>query len=345
MWINGIRLSIWERSRCNEIWTGSLLGTREPRPLGWQGYDAGLPAAQGSSNSGKASSTSRFEGWLKVRLPGETEWRRVWCVVHRGSNVPTRANALNGDTSGTPATTPAEEKKSRRSSLLSFGVKKEKKDEISLEDVPGSGAVSTLLFYDHKPTKKDQPVCIAQHVYYASAVFPESEQLMEHSTLFKIEGTFLSPHDKYTAAGWGAGGRGDKQGFALVMLEEGNYRDMLYWIVGISDAFKVSFADVLATECSAHTHPSPALRSSSQFFVRPARPQLALLCAPHRSAPRPPIPRPRACVYRPSPASPFPLTRLRTVVDNLKIDESRPRAVRATFHSTPSLTASTAFRC
>lgn len=41
--------------------------------------------------------------------------------------------------------------------------------------------------------------------------------------------------------GWGVGGRKEKQGFALMMLDEGGFEEMLKWIVGISDAFKVSF--------------------------------------------------------------------------------------------------------
>lgn len=62
---------------------------------------------------------------------------------------------------------------------------------------------------------------------------------MEGSTLFKVEGTFLNPSDSYLASGWGVGGRAEKQGFALLMLEEGNYLDMLHWVVGLADAFKV----------------------------------------------------------------------------------------------------------
>lgn len=257
MWINAIRLSVWERSRCNEIWTGSLLGLREPRPLGWQGFEAGLPV---SGNSKPVPAVpGRVEGWIKVRLPGDTEWRRVWAVILRGANVPTR--------SGGPAAAvspPAEEKKSKRSSLLSFGSKKDKKEEspvVAVETLPGEGAYSTLAFFDRKPKKGDQPICIAQHVFYGqsrraqdtcskskltlltpptvSAIFPESEALLEHSTLFKIEGTFLDPSDGYLNSGWGIGGRAEKQGYGLLMLEEGGLLDMLHWIVALADVFKV----------------------------------------------------------------------------------------------------------
>jgi len=259
MWINAIRLSIWERSRCNEIYTGTLIGLREPKPLGWQGYDAGLSTAPGG-NVKTSTGAPRFEGYLKARLPGDTEWRRVFVTILRGANVPSRALALGGSSASVQ-----EEKKSRRSSLLpSFGKKKKEDENIVIEELPGDGQVSTIGFFaagpgDSRPGKKDQPICVAQHVFYgmirlldsvndhdadvnfpstASALFPETAALINLSTLFKIEGTFLTPQDGYRT-GWGVGGRSEKQGFALLMLESGEADDMLRWIVGIADAFKV----------------------------------------------------------------------------------------------------------
>lgn len=162
MWINAIRLSVWERSRCNEIWTGSLLGLREPKPQGWQGFEAGLPPPP-SSKGGAAAVPGRVEGWIKVRLPGDTEWRRVWSIVVRGSNVPTRSGGPSA-----AAAPPVEEKKSKRSSLLNFASKKDKKEEsvVALDELPGEGAYSTMMFFDRRPKKGDQPICIAQHVFY-----------------------------------------------------------------------------------------------------------------------------------------------------------------------------------
>lgn len=81
----------------------------------------------------------------------------------------------------------------------------------------------------------------------ASALFPETAALINVSTLFKIEGTFLTPQDGYKT-GWGVGGRSEKQGFALLMLESGEVDDMLRWIVGISDAFKVRRTLPLSTK-------------------------------------------------------------------------------------------------
>ncbi|GAA5858489.1 hypothetical protein JCM8547_007329 [Rhodosporidiobolus lusitaniae] len=289
MWINAIRLSVWERSRCNEIYTGSLLGLREPRPAGWQGFEAGLPSP------GKPP--GRFEGWIKARLPGDTEWRRVWVVVQRGSAVPTRSSLVGGSTSPSAQ---QDDKRNRRSSLLSFGKKnkQEKHEDIVIDDVPGDGAVSTVAFWAHKPTggKKgsEPPLCIAQHIFYVAAIFPEAEALIENSTLFKLEGTFLNPADGYRG-GWGVGGRGEKQGFALLMLEEGGAMDMLHWIVGLADVFKL------------YGRP----RNFSFDPRDPSSLYFALPIGPHRD---------RQFLDR-------------ELVDNLDINESRPRAIRATFHN------------
>jgi len=190
MWLNAIRLSIWERSRCNEIYTGTLIGLREPKPLGWQGYDAGLSSSTttgGGVTVKNANGTPKFEGYLKARLPGDTEWRRVFVSILRGSNVPSRSNALGGSTSNSSTTNNQEEvKKSRRTSLLpSFGKKNKNKDSssdemIQIEDLPGDGQVSTIGFFaapggtdpNWRPSKKDQPICIAQHVFYGKLQKP-----------------------------------------------------------------------------------------------------------------------------------------------------------------------------
>ncbi|KAM0788423.1 hypothetical protein ACM66B_001559 [Microbotryomycetes sp. NB124-2] len=269
MWINAIRLAVWERSRCNEIYTGTLLGTREPKPNGWVGYDAGLSSA---------ASKGKFEGWLKIRLPGDTEWRRLWTVVLRGS--------------ATGSQQPEQTKKNKRSSLLSFGKKQEAAPTI--EGLPGNGNFSTVAFYADKPSKKEQPLCIAQHLFYAAAIYPESEKLINRATLFKVEGTFLNPNDGYKS-GWGVGGRAEKQGYALLMLEEGDYMGMLEWIVGLSDAFKL------------YGRP----RGFSWDPRDPSSMYFALPIGPHRDR----------------------LFLDRELVDTLDITESRPRAVRAVFHN------------
>lgn len=159
MWINAIRLAAWEKGRCNEIYTGALLGLRESKTGGW---------------GGGSEKDARLEGWLKARLPGDTEWRQVYTVVHK-SNVPVLAPSSGSILSTT--------KKSRRSSLLNFGRKNHDKSASEellgggptgaasmIEDLPGKGALATIAFYANKVPaggkgKKgvEQPLCIVQH--------------------------------------------------------------------------------------------------------------------------------------------------------------------------------------
>lgn len=132
MWINAIRLAGWERSRCNEIYTGTLLGLREPRG-GWPAPD---PA-------------KKLEGWLKARLPGDTEWRRVWVVLIRGGPAGAAAAAAA--------------KKPKRASILSFG-RRQSIDVPLVDDLPGDGALTTLAFFEERLSgKRERPLCIAQH--------------------------------------------------------------------------------------------------------------------------------------------------------------------------------------
>ena len=124
----------------------------------------------------------------------------------------------------------------------------------------------------------------------ASALFPETAALINLSTLFKIEGTFLTPQDGYRT-GWGVGGRSEKQGFALLMLESGEADDMLRWIVGIADAFKVRlFCPPVGSQVLTHLR-SIAVRTTEELLVRPSRSKFPLLRFADRSSSRQTIPR------------------------------------------------------
>ncbi|KDE04897.1 hypothetical protein MVLG_04655 [Microbotryum lychnidis-dioicae p1A1 Lamole] len=278
MWINAIRLAAWERSRANEIYTGTLLGMREPKPAGWIGFEAGLspPGSPANTTGGK------FEGYLKARLPGETEWRKTWAVLIKSKKQEPGASSAS-----------VTKKKDRRSSLLgAFG--KKPVDLTDIDDLPGDGTFATMAFYGSKPTKKEAPLCIVQHVFYASAIYPESEKLVDRSGLFKIEGTFLNPHDSYKL-GWGVGGRAERQGYALLMVEEGAAAAMLQWIVGISDVFKL-YGRPRAFSFEPRD-------PSSLYFALPIGPN-----------------RDRQFLDR-------------ELVDDLEVNELRPRAIRAVFHN------------
>lgn len=166
MWINAIRLAGWERSRCNEIYTGTLLGLREPKN-GWLGFENGLTTAGSGKAAPVTPAAAKFEGWLKARLPGDTEWRRVWTVVTKGVSASSESIVST--------------KKTKRMSML-FG--KKAPETPVIEDLPGEGTLATVAFYtSNKLAKKEQPLCILQHCESAFARGPAGSLLMPRCDL------------------------------------------------------------------------------------------------------------------------------------------------------------------
>jgi len=119
-WTTGLRLAAWERARLEEIYTGHLIkdGGREPK----------MELQKG-----------RMEGWVRVRVMGGTDWKRLWVVLHN-PNAVARASEDSA----------ADEKKSRRRSIFGFG---EKDKEVVQE--PNTG-VSMASFYLEPRTVKNK---------------------------------------------------------------------------------------------------------------------------------------------------------------------------------------------
>lgn len=116
-WTTGLRLAAWERARLEEIYTGHLIksGGREPAP----------PLIRG-----------RLEGWVRVRVMGGTDWKRLWVVL----NLP-----------GSDETNKEDEKKGRRRSFFGMG---EKQQEAPVQE-PNTG-VSMASFYNEPRTAKNR---------------------------------------------------------------------------------------------------------------------------------------------------------------------------------------------
>jgi CCR4-NOT transcriptional complex subunit CAF120 len=85
-WATSLRLAAWERARLEEIYTGHLIkaGGREPK----------MELQKG-----------RMDGWVRVRVMGGTEWKRLWAVLSTPN----------------PPQEREEEKKNRRKSFFGIG--------------------------------------------------------------------------------------------------------------------------------------------------------------------------------------------------------------------------------
>ena len=111
-WATSRRLAAWERARREEIYTGHLIknGGREPA---------------------KELVRGRMEGWVRVRVMGGTDWKRLWAVL----SMPVQEE---------------EDKKTKRKSIFGFG----KEEEPPVQE-PNTG-VSMASFYLEQRTPKNR---------------------------------------------------------------------------------------------------------------------------------------------------------------------------------------------
>ncbi|CAO1618736.1 unnamed protein product [Sympodiomycopsis kandeliae] len=258
-WVNGIRLASWEKVRLEEIYTGALIrarlgavgaGANDTTPL--QGPPRNIPNLAIASPLAKG----KMEGWVKARFMGSTEWKKCWLVLTR--DKPEEASGAKkfwqklggaGDRSsilsisskdshtpaspaqrGSPAANGNNNSLSRVTSVTGFP---------DMEAPPGNnGATGVAQFFASKKDKKPMSTLVfAAHTF---AVYPSRPELVEGSSLFKVEGAFpqsqvLSATNRIRQSGW-----------VMIMPEldavsgsKGANAEMMKWIIGFMDAFKL----------------------------------------------------------------------------------------------------------
>ena len=215
-WAAALRLASWEKSRLEEIYTAHLIRITL--------VDGALTSFSGRrllillfiANTGKDAKTplarGQMEGWVRIRLAGQTNWRKLWMVISRGSDRPS-SPASHVNRSAAPP-------KRRISNIF------------SRETHPLSQPVSDkpfIAFYaSPKPRERRKLVLSISDVTQAFAVYPERPELINRSTLMKLEGTIGEEEVAQQMRG--------KEGWLLIMpeLEEGmgTAVEMLKWIVG-----------------------------------------------------------------------------------------------------------------
>lgn len=156
-----------------------------------------------------------MEGWAKVRVGGTTEWQRIWFVV----------SATGGGGSidagrPSPGSGPGTIKRNRMSI---FG-----KGSNHNEFAP-----PTVTLYTSEKTKdRKRPKYTLTNVTQAFAVYPERPEIIQSSTLFKIEGSVQDEEIKPNEHAR----RPAQDGYLLVMPEAEPTRpgstEMLKWLVG-----------------------------------------------------------------------------------------------------------------
>ena len=153
----------------------------------------------------------RMEGWVRIRVAGQTDWKRMWMVVSSAQPPSNDAGTPTTISSGLPP-------KKRMSNLFSR--------EHSPEPLPTSPLLA--LYAGPRPKDKKHPLLTLKEMSQAFAVYPERPELISRSSLMKLEG-LIGDEDT-------AGGMKQKEGWLLVMpeLEPGNTQasEMLKWLVG-----------------------------------------------------------------------------------------------------------------
>ncbi|KAF8263900.1 hypothetical protein EI94DRAFT_1703672 [Lactarius quietus] len=177
-WATALRLSSWEKSRLEEIYTAHLI-----RITLNDGRDAPSTLVRG-----------RREGWVRIRVAGQTDWKHLWMTVSSG-----------------------------------------------LPDSPAGGPPSILLtnakgaYLPFLPKDRKKPFLTLQGVTQAFAVYPERPELINKSTLMKIEGKIGRDDAAMNMRG--------REGWVLVMpeLEAGvpQANETIRWLIAFHDSFSL----------------------------------------------------------------------------------------------------------
>jgi len=210
-WATAFRLSCWEKARLEEIYTAHLIRV--------------------TLNDGRSTPSTltrgRLEGWVRVRISGQTGWKRLWMCVSAGAI--TNATRSSTDVASTGSKSPEipghvsrnsthiAPKKNRISGLFS----REKPS-----DLPERASIS--LYAAPRGKEKKKPLLTLEALTQAFAVYPERPKLISSSTLIKLEG-------KYGDEAMCANMR-RREGWMLVMPDLEGARsvsgEMLKWLIG-----------------------------------------------------------------------------------------------------------------
>ncbi|KAE9405152.1 hypothetical protein BT96DRAFT_359190 [Gymnopus androsaceus JB14] len=253
-WASALRLSAWEKSRLEEIYTAHLIRiTLSARDI---------PTTL---------IRNRLEGWVRIRIASQTEWKLVWMVVKGATGTGAGTDELGRVQSNTPSLSkdPAQKKK-RISSFFGAGnghgqpssiVEPPSGPMVSFYTSPpqglypssGAPTASSKLRLNRKNASNTNPLLTLPIISQVFAVYPERPELISRSTLFKIEGCFGDEE--------GAGSMRRREGWVLVMpqVEQGGATsqsqasapnstggaglspaaEMLKWIIALHDAFNL----------------------------------------------------------------------------------------------------------
>jgi CCR4-NOT transcriptional complex subunit CAF120 len=156
---------------------------------------------------------NRREGWVRIRIAGQTDWKHLWMVVSSGPSQ---------DVPGGPAQ-PGSLHESQRKKRISTLFGREETQSLSISGIP-----AVAFYLSSKPKDKKKPFLTLQVATQAFAVYPERPELINKSTLMKIEGMIGNEDAAMSMRG--------REGWILIMpeLEAGvpQTTETIRWLIG-----------------------------------------------------------------------------------------------------------------
>jgi CCR4-NOT transcriptional complex subunit CAF120 len=201
-WAAAFRLSHWEKSRLDEIYTAHLIRT----------------TINDSRNVPSTLTDGRLEGWVRVKTSRDggvimgTKWKRLWMCVSAGILRP-RHNTWDS-----PYIAP---KKHGISGLFS-------QDKSTVE--------ANISLYNGQRGKFSKPVFKFKAVTQAFAIYPKQRELSRSPTLIKLEG-MCHPEGLLVGADY----EYEAQMLLMPDLEGAGIEEMLRWLIGGHVAFAEPF--------------------------------------------------------------------------------------------------------
>ena len=165
----------------------------------------------------------RREGWVRIRIAGQTDWKHLWMVVTSG---PSQEASGEPPQPGTPADPPQHKRR-----ISFFG-------RNNNQTQPPSAEPLITFYISPKPKDRKQPFLILRDVTQAFAVYPERPELINMSTLMKFEGTI---GDEEVAMAMRK-----REGWILVMpeLETGvpQANETILWLIGTVVSYSIAIS-------------------------------------------------------------------------------------------------------
>jgi CCR4-NOT transcriptional complex subunit CAF120 len=208
-WVAAFRLSRWEKSRLEEMYTAQVIRT----------------TINDSGNVPSTLTDGKLEGWVRVRIAGRnrTKWKKFWMCVSAG----TKDITLNPehDAWDSPHVTP---KKVKCGIFCFFS-----RDQSS---VPSEQA--NIFLYNGRRRKYKKLVLKFKAVTQAFAVYPERPSIISSHAVIRLEGTC---YDKDILTGGGGGKECETWMLLMPDLEGTGIEEVLRWLIGENVPFAESF--------------------------------------------------------------------------------------------------------